>query len=284
MPDARRPRLGPVCCATVVCPSLERAIAQYAALGLRCVLRERLSPERAAHWLATASAGWRSATLRSDSGSDWLRLVEEPDGPPASSAIAHHGWMALEVLVDDVATLAGPVQDAGFKLLGGPAPLAVNDAIIAMQVLGPGGEMLYLTEIGAPAPPFDLPRARCAVDRLFIAVLSAPDRERAGAHYAAAGGETPLQFNTRIQVINRHFGYSADTEHPVATVQLAGQSLIEIDEIAAARPDERPADRLAGGIAMLSFRRRGPGRASRASHASVVERGPAGERVEWLAD
>ena len=45
---------------------------------------------------------------------------------------------------------------------------------------GPAGETLYLTEVRAPVPPFDLPmNARFTAERLFIPVLSAPDREAA---------------------------------------------------------------------------------------------------------
>ena len=268
--------LGPVVCGTVVCPSLPDALERYAALDLRCVREGRISAETAARWLAPGSAGWRCATLRSESGCDWLRLVEAPDFSP-EPAIGRHGWMALEVLVADVSAIAGRVQAAGFEVIGPPQPLAVNAAIVAMQVLGPGGEMLYLTEVGAEAPPFELPTARCAVDRLFIAVLSAPDRARAAAHYAAAGAAAPLRFDTRIGVVNRHFGYPPDTEHPVATVQLAGESLIEIDELADARPARGAPDRLGPGIAMVSIRRRA------APATGMVERGVAGERIEWLA-
>ena len=266
----------------MVCPSLSDALARYAALELVCVERGRLGEALAARWLAPEAAGWRFATLCSASGSRWLRLVEDPDGSPVEPTIGRHGWIALEVLVADVAALESRVRSAGFEVIGPPRPLALSDAIVAMQVVGPGGEMLYLTEVAAAVAPFDLPRARCAVDRLFIAVLSAPDLARAAARYAAAGAGAPLRFDTRIDVVNRHFGYPERTEHPVATVQLAGQSLIEIDQVADARPDRTPPERLGPGIAMVGIRRTAA--ASGGARAGAVERGVAGERIEWLAD
>ena len=91
----------------------------------------------------------------------------------------HQGWMSLEISVENVDALRPDLEGSPFRVIGEPANLDVSDDIRAMQAIGPAGEVLYLTEIKAEVPPFELPFARCAVDRLFIPVLLAPDRERA---------------------------------------------------------------------------------------------------------
>jgi hypothetical protein len=151
-----------------------------------------------------------------------------------------------------------------------------------MQVVGPCGEVLYLTEIKAPLPPFELPRARCAVDRLFIPVMMAPDREAALDHYEKRTGVDGLRFDTRITVISAARGLDRDHAHPVATLQLPGETLIEIDQVPGLEPAPFGRDDPPTGIALAHF-----GPADAAPHTDIKKRtdamtnihtGAAGER------
>jgi hypothetical protein len=117
--------------------------------------------------------------------------------------------------------------------------------------------VLYLTEVKREVPPFELPFARCPVDRLFIPVMTCPDREAALAHYEGLSGNEGLRFETRITVISGALGLDREHRHPVATLQLREATLIEIDEV----PDLRPApfgdDLPPTGIAEIHFRATG---------------------------
>ena len=55
---------------------------------------------------------------------------------------------------------------------------------------------------------------------------------------------------TRITVVNQARGFDLDRRHPVATLQLAGEAMIEIDEIAETQPD--PAG-ICQGVACVTF-------------------------------
>jgi hypothetical protein len=130
----------------------------------------------------------------------------------------------------------------------------MSDAIRAMQVVGPSGEVLYLTEVKREVPPFDLPFARCSVDRLFIPVMTCPDREAALVHYEDLSGNEGLRFDTRITVISAALGLDREHRHPVATLQLRGSTLIEIDQVPGLRPAPFGGDLPPTGIALIHFR------------------------------
>lgn len=285
-------KLGPVLMGTVVCSELERCAQAYCRwLRMRIEHRGELSPAMAAHWAAPALAGCPYAVLGSAGGTQWLRLVEDPLAP-ARAALRSHGWMSMEVLVSDVSALAEELADSPFTVLAPPAPLDVSDAICAMQLLGPAGEVLYLTEVRGEVPPFELPRAVCEVDRLFIPVLSAADRAASLAFYERLAGRSGLSFDTRLGVVNRARGLRAEQRHPVATLQLPDQSLIEIDQLPACDPGNCREGGMPAGLAMVTFACLRDSAAPSAwarlaeppccGRASSVIFGVGGERVELL--
>lgn len=63
-------------------------------------------------------------------------------------------------------------------------------------------------------------------------MLSTPSRQHSLEQYSAISGNTGLSFDTKITVVNQARGIDMEQRHAVATLQLAGQALIEIDEIA----------------------------------------------------
>lgn len=245
--------MGPVQAGTLVTgdlSALEQAYRDW--LEMTVVDRGELSSDLAVGWGMRELAGSPCSVLASASGVTWLRAIEQ-SGCEAAQPLAWHGWLSLEVLVADVDALAARLENSPFRLIGPPANLDVSDAIRACQVVGPAGEVLYLTSVGAQVPPFDLPEAICPVDRLFIPVLAAPDRDTAMHFYRELSGSEPLAFETRITVINRALGLPVTQRHPVATVQLAGKSLIEIDQLAGLVERPEMQSGLVPGIAMVSF-------------------------------
>ncbi len=245
--------LGPVLAGTVICPRMDVALDAYMNyLGMELVSYGHVYRQHAALWGAPALAQAPCAVLASASGAPWLRLVEDLQAGKAEP-FRRHGWMALEILVADVDALADSLEHSPFQVVGPPAPLEVSPQVRAAQVIGPAGEVLYLTQVDGEVPPFQLPRARCPIDRLFIPVLSTADRSSALAFYEGISGAEGLRFNTRITAVNRAWNHPLDERHPVATLQLADESLIEIDELPMAVPSSAPSDRLPAGIAVVSF-------------------------------
>jgi hypothetical protein len=202
-------------------------------------------------WSAPGVAGARSAVLISESGVPWIRVIEDPS---IQSAVPfkQRGWMSLEVAVQDVDRLATELKGSPFETLRPPADLDVSEDIRAMQVIGPAGEVLYLTQVKGEVPPFEIPMARCRVDRLFIPVMCCTDRDAALAFYRQFPNCRDFRFDTTITSVNSAFGDALDRKRAVAAVQLAGKTMIEIDQIDAAVP--RPCDKgkLPPGIAIIS--------------------------------
>jgi hypothetical protein len=182
-----------------------------------------------------ALAGCASVMLASQASRDWLLIVEYAEAVPRD-ALRSHGWLAQEVLVKDVDALAAALDESPFTVLRPPANLDVSDYIRACQVRGPAGEVLYLTQVKAEVPPFQLPRCMAPVDHLFIPVLSTPDRDASLRDYEALAAAQGMRFETRISVVNQAMGLPLEQRHAVGTLQLAGDSLIEIDQIGGAVP------------------------------------------------
>jgi hypothetical protein len=123
-----------------------------------------------------------------------------------------------------------------------------------MQVEGPGGEIVYLTEIGADPPGCRLPRAGSPVDCLFIAVLACSDLtgslrwfERLGIR---SGGEVDITYT----MLARAFGLPVERKHRIATGLHETDCFLEFDQYppeAAGRPGR--AGELPPGIGIVSF-------------------------------
>jgi catechol 2,3-dioxygenase-like lactoylglutathione lyase family enzyme len=134
-------------------------------------------------WGAPASAGRRYAVLQPRSGASiFLRLVEDephPDFEPLTT----YGWAAIEICVEDVLEVNDRMLASPFEIIGPPRELDGLPAIFPMQVKGPDGEIVYLTQIRDDLPSYDLPRATTLVDRMFIHVLACSDM-RASLRFA----------------------------------------------------------------------------------------------------
>lgn len=272
--------------ATLIAPDLQQVCDAYVAqLALQVQQRGALSADDAGALDLLDLIGAPLAWLANSAGEPVLRVIEDPHAVIAEPMF-RHGWLSLEVLVGDIDTLAAGLC-APFKVLGPAANLELSDAIRAAQVLGPCGELLYLTQIKAAVPPFDLPMTEAAVASTFIGVMTTPDREASQRAWSALLGAKGWAFDTKITVLNRAYGQALDGRYPVAVVPMPGQCMVEIDQVdlpVSATPRHAgqyslglhlpavDADvlREAGWVVMVVAERRSL-------------RGPAGEHVELLA-
>jgi catechol 2,3-dioxygenase-like lactoylglutathione lyase family enzyme len=227
---------GPLLHATLIVADMQRVQRAYAALGLVAVAQGEVNAAHARAWGQPALQGRRVLALAPGPNAPaLLRLIEVPGAPPRPTRFSY-GWLALEILVRDVDALAAALPAGHFEVVGAPADLDLSPAIRAMQLVGPAGEMLYLTQVKAPVPPFDLPLSRGLplsqpIGPLFIAVLSTPSRAAALRAIAPLAPQSTLCFETKVTVLNRALGRPLETRWPLATAQFAGRSLFEIDEV-----------------------------------------------------
>jgi len=272
--------------ATLIAPDLQQVCDAYVAqLAMQVQQRATLSAEDAAALDLLDLTGAASAWLANSAGEAVLRVIEDPDAIVAEPMF-RHGWLSLEVLVGDIDALAAGLH-APFKVVGPAANLELSEAIRAAQVLGPCGELLYLTQIKAAVPPFDLPMTNAAVASTFIGVMTTPDREASQRAWSALLGAKGWAFDTRITVLNRAYGRALEGRYPVAVVPMPGQCMVEIDQV------DLPASTKLRHAGQYSLGLRLP-----AVDAAVLAeagwmvmdagerrslRGPAGEHVELLA-
>jgi len=242
--------LGPSLTGTVVVPDLPAAVAVYCDYLCASVMeRGAVSAEQAQLWGKPRLEGAEIVTLASPSGHPWLRLLGI-SGQRRAQPFRELGWMALEVLVEDVAALAAALQDSPFEVVRPPVG---DEAVRAMQVVGPAGEVLYLTQILKPQPPFDIAAAEAPVDRLMAPVSACLRRDESLAVYSKLGATRSWSFETTLGSANRALGLDASLKHPCATVKLAGRSMVEINQLGLARARPPSGGLLPTGIAIVSF-------------------------------
>ncbi|MBM3504365.1 MAG: hypothetical protein FJX65_10865 [Alphaproteobacteria bacterium] len=228
-----RGNLGPIILCTVAVRRCEEAVAVYQkTFGLSPAGGGVVSPALASAWGAPAMAGRRYAVAKPESGEPgWLRFVET-DIPDAYRPLASTGWAAIEILVAHTPSVRQRVASAPFKVIGEPHGLRSYPEIIAMQAIGPNGEVLYLTNVPAKGGRHDLPNVRSFVDRVFIAVLGVPDYDATLAAYKQRFGLKQVSDHARgTNFIGETYGIAAP-EWPLrmGTLQLSGQSVIQVDE------------------------------------------------------
>lgn len=229
MPD--EPRQG-IAHATLVAADAAAASAAYAAqLPLRIVECSTLAPDAAARLGHPELAGTGLIWLANHAGARVLRVLQDPGAHAAADGLdLRRGWMVVEFAVGELDELVAGLRSP-FRVLGEPADLDFSSDLRAAQILGPAGEVLYLTRIRAPVPPFDLPQVTAARMRPFIGVVASRAREASVRAWAALLGSPGWQLETRISLINRAFGLPPETRHPIALLPMPGQSLVEIDAL-----------------------------------------------------
>jgi len=251
-----------------------------------------ISQELAAAWDTPATAGRSYLLMQPASEAPvYLRFVVGPQ-VEGYAPMRTFGWNATELLVTDPDKLADQLVDEAFRIVGPPKDLwAAPDAPRAMQVIGPGNELLYLTRNGNFV-------TNTFVDRVFIMVVGGPSMAAFRDFYGKEmglpiGAATPF----KIGVISRALDLPADTTYPLAVANISRQFLIELDEYPAAAVSRPVADdSLPPGTAMVTFEVedldalaltwRAPPKAVAgfpyAGRRTAVTQGPAGEWIELV--
>ena len=99
--------------------------------------------------------------------------------------------------------------DSSFRVIGPPAPLDMNPAVVAMQALGPAGELFYFTRIPPGKSKFDLGSAQSFVDRVFIVVLGVHDIRRTLDFYSQTFGLPVTEpAPSRVAVLAQAWGHA----------------------------------------------------------------------------
>jgi catechol 2,3-dioxygenase-like lactoylglutathione lyase family enzyme len=265
--------LGSICGVTIVVPDLdpiERAYTNY--LGMRVASRGKVAAAQAQAWGAPACAGCDTLTLMPEIGEETsLRFVADP-AAGRCAPFTTFGWNATEITVRDTDALAARLAHSPFRIIGAPANLKGFESIRAMQVLGPAGECLYLTDVRAEP---SLAQACSAVGQVFIVVVAGGDIEAMSVFYAtrfANGISAPVDIP--IGVISTANDLPATTRYKLALLTLPGGTRIELDEYP---PNSGPRPTVPGhlppGMAIVSFRAE--------PHAGgACLRGAAGEIIE----
>tara|TARA_R110002167_G_scaffold349844_1_gene561813 strand:+ start:26693 stop:27589 length:897 start_codon:yes stop_codon:yes gene_type:complete len=246
------PLLGPIVGATLLTPNLQYASQAYqSGMGYALVREEVVSQEMCDLWNTPKLLNNPMHILSADNGHAWLRIVEDKNCA-STTPLKTQGWMALEVNVADVDVIRKEIDSTRFKIIGEPAYLQISDAIKAMQVIGPCDEVSYITQIDKAVPPFNLPMTQSRTGSLFIPVLCTQDRDLSLSFYEMLNQVTGLKFDTKVTVLNNAWGNNIEHQYPVATLQLAGNCLFEIDQVVDAQPSVLNAGSLPSGIAMVT--------------------------------
>lgn len=254
--NRRLQSLGPIACITVTAPSLDDVEEAYTRfLGYRIVGRGTVDADLADLWQAPATAGRRQLLLGPEAGDECVFRFIETRGGDALVPFSTWGWNAAEIMVENVDAMAERLAGSPFEIVGEPQDLSFTDDIRAMQILGPGRELLYLTEFKRPIPGLDTPVARCPVDRVFIVILGGPSMAGLQNFFGDAFGVPGADpVDSRVKAMSAAFGNSPEHRYPIAALPLAGQTLIEVDEMPA-RATQRPSldGDLPPGISIVSF-------------------------------
>jgi catechol 2,3-dioxygenase-like lactoylglutathione lyase family enzyme len=282
--------LGPILAATIAAADLDRATRLYTAgLGLAVMEAGRVPASLAEAWGAPALAGARWVGL--GGGGDpigGLRLVELGEAIPDGHSLASLGWAAAEISVIDVDARAAAMTRSGFRLLGAPRPLGSNPLIKAAQLAGPGGEVLYVTDVRAYEGPLELRRAERPVDRCFIAVVATADLEATRDRYETGFGTRRVSDRpVVVPVLTASLHLAEGATVRISSQQLQGDCLVEIDAYPPATPARPRVKGLPVGVAMMTLA--GPAVGSPGPHAwpyggrpLEVRRGAAGELIELV--
>jgi hypothetical protein len=285
---AARPRLQNILGVTYAVPDLAAVEEAYVhALHFRVQQRGRVGRLTAAAWNAPACAGRPMLTLvPARSEPCCLRFVESP-AAAGWRALVTHGWNATEFVVEDVDALARDLRGTGFREIGAPTSLTRFPMIRAMQAVGPFGECLYFTEVGAGSG-LDLARAESFVGRVFIAVAGGPDVDGMFEPYAQFENDVDPPVATPVAVLSAANGLPPETPHRHGLVKVGSGTLLELDAYPpTTRPRQVAAGELPPGMAIVTLQvDRLPARLATASYETetggraALIRGRAGELIE----
>ncbi len=174
--NAPAPLLSRIKMGTIGAPDIAKVEQWYAALGYKVREKSTVSAAHAASWGAPKTAGKPFILMYSEGSPDVNIRAVQTDAVPGYKAQTTLGWNAFEIIVDDLDKVYAMVKASPFKIIGEPASLGGGFASIhAMQVVGPGEEVLYLTTEKGDRAKSNLPLPKSMVDRPFIFILAGHD-------------------------------------------------------------------------------------------------------------
>ncbi|MEM1261043.1 MAG: hypothetical protein AAGH76_01475 [Pseudomonadota bacterium] len=241
--------------ATLTAADIDRSSAVYQRwLDYEVVEASLVSELQALAWDAPAVAGARQVTLQPASGTGiYLRFIEQPIHPDYVP-LRTYGWAAIELCTTDVlAVNERMLESPDFEIIGPPREIEGLSAIFPMQVRGPDGEIVYLTEIRDNLPDFHLPRAKSLIDHLFILVMAASDFSLSTQWLAKYAGLQVGRERMDIvyTMIANAFDLPVDDLHSISTLIHEKDVFIEVDQYPpAATPRPRLDGWLPPGIAI----------------------------------
>ena len=249
--------MNPIRAATLTVADAQAAAGRYAQwFDYRLVGSGRIEADLAHSWGAPATAGARYAILRPASGvrAD-IRLVEGPP-VPGYRPLRTFGWSAIELCVQDVLATHERLTASPFRVIGPPKRIDGLPQIHPMQVEGPDGEIVYLTEVKLGAPGSGLPTATVPVDTIFIVVAACADMAASAQWFGDQLG-VPVADTVEIpySMLARSFGLPSTQLHRLTTASRDGDIFIEFDQYPPAAVRRPSCDGfLAPGVALCTFR------------------------------
>lgn len=248
--------IGPIETVTILTQDLDKSAAMYIS-AFEWQQRDgqaQVSQEQAKLWGTENMAGSKMLEVAGINGG--VRFIERPD-LQSTEPLRTFGWTALEICVNDVNRYVDRAVAAGFRVLNEAVPLAGSDKplpLIAAQLAGINGEVVYITQILSEVPNFELPDVSKESGSIFICVLGASNLEKSRETLEA-------NFEVRrasdrevaIKVINRVYEKDLATLHRISSLQLSGRNAIEIDQMPIeAKLRDVVTGNLPAGISMVS--------------------------------
>jgi hypothetical protein len=242
--------------ATLVTPDPDVTAGLYQTwFDYRPVETGAITPALAAAWGTPAMAGRRYSVMMPASGTQvYLRFVEGR-GPADYQPLRSFGWGAIEICIQNVMAVHEKMLASPFSVIGPPKALDGSPAIWPMQVQGPDGEIIFLTEIRDDEPHARLPRAATPIDCLFIAVLACKDmaatRNWFEKELELEGGP---DFSLAYTMLSRVFGLAAAEKHKIAVLGHGPDAFLQLDQYpAGATQRSVTPGELPPGVAMVTM-------------------------------
>ncbi len=224
--------MNPLRSATLVVSDAATAASRYVDwLNYQVVETGAVDANLAASWNAEASTGRPYTIVRPASGRPVdLRFIEG-DAVVAFQPLRSFGWAAIELCVQDVLATHERLRGSPFAVIGPPIANPSLPSIHPMQVCGPDGEIVYLTQVLQGGPGSGLPEARASVDVLFIAVLACADMVASADWFARQlGMSIAAPFDIPYRMLNQAFELPSSQRHRITTAEHAGHICLEFDQ------------------------------------------------------
>lgn len=243
--------------ATVAVPNVDEVAELYSKwLGYKILDRSEVSSALATTWGAPAMAGRASVTLQPASKVDVFIRAVAIDPVYNYRPMTSWGWGAIEIIVKDPMALNRRLAQSPFGIVGHPRFLKGYPTICAMQVRGPGNEILYLTADTGPREKSILPEPGADVGRPFIMVQASGSTQKTRDWYAKAFGmkKGPIS-GTPIDIIQHAQSLPPDHPFPLSLLAMADSgNFLELDGYPSPTgPRVRKHGQLPPGVAMASF-------------------------------